>query len=344
MTAELCEAHAVQRPTSAKRLRVLWHQPVPQNIPDDLLRQLDSTIDIDSSAVVGNDAAYEVLIGVSPPVEFFTASDELRFFVAAQAGFTPTARDGVMSRGDMSVHNLHHNAAACAETAVALMLACAKKTVVADTDLRAGGWETRYSAEPQRVLRDAKAVIVGFGAIGRAVAPVCVSLGMRVTGVRRTSASATRSLDNLEVVGVDQLDEALRGADVMIIALPSTPETDGIIGATQLDLLADRAIVVNVGRAGQIDEQALHDRLVSGHISGAGLDVWPIEPTIEQATRVTMPSKLPFQDLKSVVMSPHKAGWLPHDDTSKFAALAEILNAIAAGEDPPNKVNIELGY
>ena len=101
---------------------------------------------------------------------------------------------------------------------------------------------------------------------------------------------------------------------------------------------------MNVGRAGQVDEQALYERLVSGRIGGAGLDVWPIEPTIEQATRVTMPSKLPFHELPNVVMSPHKAGWLPHDDTSKFQALAEILNCIAAGLDPPNKVNPVIGY
>lgn len=341
---ELCNAHAVQQNRSAERLKVVWHQPDPRTIPEELLRLLSPSIDIESSAEVGKNPVYEVLIGVSPPLDFFTASDELRFFVAAQAGFTPTARAGVLSRAGISVHNLHHNAAACAESAVALMLACAKNVVVADADLRAGRWDTRYSPEPQRVLRGSTAVIVGFGSIGRAVAPVCDALGMHVTGVRRSVVGDRDAARKLEVVGTERLDDVLHGADVMIITLPSTPETDSMIGAEQLDLLAEDAIVVNVGRAGQIDEQALYERLVSGRIGGAGLDVWPIEPTIEQVARVTMPSKLPFHELPNVVMSPHKAGWLPHDDTSKFQALAEILNCIAAGLDPPNKVNPVIGY
>lgn len=323
-------------------LTVFWHQPKSSRIAPALLAALDDGISVEVGAEPPTTAEYEVLIGVSPPEEFFTASEQLRYFVAAQAGFTPVARAGVMSRDGIQVHNLHHNAAASAESAIALMLAAAKFTVSADTDLRAGRWTTRYSETPQLVLRGATAVIVGFGSIGRAVAPVCVALGMRTIGVRRTDREP--GAVDVTVVGADQLDEVLRGADVVIMTLPSTPETENIIGAHQLDLLNDSAIVVNVGRAGQMDEEALYSKLVDGSIAGAGLDVWPIEPTTEQAARVTMPSSLPFHELSNVVMSPHKAGWLPHDDTSKLEALAEILNCIARGTEPPNRVDVELGY
>ena len=248
----------------------------------------------------------------------------------AQAGFTVMAQAEVAAHGNLAVFNLHNNAAACAETAVALVLACAKSTVVADQDLRGGRWTTRYSAAPQLVLSGRTAVVLGRGEIGRRVTPVLEALGMSVAEIGRTNAA--------------DLDDALSGAAVLVMALPGTPSTAGIIDDHRLDLLAPGAIVVNVGRAGQIDEQALYHRLADGRLGGAGIDVWSIEPTIEETDKIVIPSTLPFHELDNVVMSPHKAGWLPHGDTSKFEDLAAVLNALNRGVEPPNRVDVDHGY
>lgn len=327
-------------------LRAFWHQPDPRPIPPSLLARLDDCVDLTVGTEPVDDADYEVLIGVSPPDEVFAASPSLTTFLIPQAGFTASAQNVLKGHSGLAVHNLHHNAAACAETAVGLMLACAKFTCTADKDLRKGNWSTRYSAVPQMVLSGRTVVILGYGSIGRAVAPVCLALAMNVIGVRReppSSDSATIER-GVRVVGSDQLLDVLLGADVLIMALPDTPATRDLVGESELDQLPNHAIVVNVGRAQQINERALYDRLTSGQLGAAGIDVWPIEPTIEQRDLVTMPSTLAFHTLDNVVLSPHKAGWLPHDDEARHEAIAAALNAMARGEDLPNRVDISAGY
>ncbi len=338
-------------------LDVFWHQPVPTPVPDALTNRLDDDIDIVVGSEAPQPAHYEVLIGVSPPREVLIASERLHTFLITQAGFTAAARAAV-SGLDLAVHNLHHNSTACAETAAALMLACAKFTCVADRDLRVGKWTTRYAATPQLVLRGRTAVLLGYGAIGSTLAPVCAALGMDVIGVKRTisgdraNGPLRRALPEddrqrpggVRIVTSGQLDDVLPLADVLVMALPATEETDALIGARELDLLPAGAIVVNVGRAGQIDEVALHERLVSGRVAGAGIDVWPIEPRIEEHDLVTMPSVLAFHELDNVVLSPHKAGWLAHDDESRSIELASMLNALLRGEDLPNRVDVSAGY
>jgi phosphoglycerate dehydrogenase-like enzyme len=343
----------MNRAADNSTLRVFWYQPRPQPLPEQLTMLpphgpllaglLAPGIQIVAGSEVPHGFDFHVLIGVSPPPSIMGASASLHTFVIPQAGFTAAARAAVEARPGLAVHNLHNNAIACAETAVSLMLACAKRTCEADADLRQGRWTTRYSSVPQRVLAGTTAVVLGYGSIGRAISPVCRAMGMDVIGVRRSDSDEGADAE-VDVVPTSRLHEVLPRADVLLMALPATMETDGIIGQKELSMLPNGAIVVNVGRAGQIDERALFAELQSQRLGGAGLDVWPTEPTIEQPDTVTPPSALPFHELDNVVMSPHKAGWLALDDGSKAEALAEILNAIRARKTVPNRVDVDVGY
>src|SRR5579884_296957 len=141
--------------------------------------------------------------------------------------------------------------------------------------------------------------ILGLGTIGRAIARRAQAFGLRVWGTRRTAGE----VPGVErVLGPEGLDEVLRVADVLVVTLPLTPATRGLIGARELALLPAGAFVVNVGRGGLIDEAALVDALRAGHLAGAGLDVFEEE---------SLPETSPLWTLPEVILTPHVAGNFP---------------------------------
>ena len=251
-----------------------------------------------------------------------------RAIVIPYAGVPKKTRE-LASRLGVPLYNLHHNAAPTAEMAMALLLAAAKRVVPLDRALRADDWRPRYSDARDTLLSGKTVVILGHGAIGRRVAVACEGLGMEVVAVRRRDGVA--------------LSELLPRADALMICLPSTPETEGLIGTEELALLPDGALLVNVARGPIVDEQALYDALRSGRIA-AGLDVWYEYPKKEDDRGRTPPSSLPFHELENVVMSPHHGGLTKETESLRARHLAGLLNALARGEEPESRVDLERGY
>src|SRR5207247_5408438 len=119
--------------------------------------------------------------------------------------------------------------------------------------------------------------ILGLGTIGQEVARRAHAFGMRVTGVRRRLDQPAPPFVE-RIAGPDQLDDALRGSDVLVVAVPSVPGTDRMIRAEQIALLRPGAIIVNVARGKIVEESALLAALESGQLGGAVLDVFEREP------------------------------------------------------------------
>lgn len=152
-------------------------------------------------------------------------------------------------------------------------------------------WEPIFTSG----LEGKTVVIVGTGDIGLAVAAQAKHFAMRTVGISR-SGHRHAVLD--EAHDSKQLNEALQGADFLVVALPLTPETRGIIGKRQLDCLPNHAGVVNLGRAQVMDYQVLANKLNRGELSGAFLDVFPEEP---------LPSDSPLWNTSGAIISPHCA-------------------------------------
>jgi phosphoglycerate dehydrogenase-like enzyme len=179
---------------------------------------------------------------------------------------------------------------------------------------------------------------------------------MEVTAVRRGSsgdASGTsgpsagaQSARHGRARPVAELPALLPKADALVICLPLTDETRGLIGESELALMPDRAILINVGRGPIVDESALYHALHDRTLHAAGLDVWYNYPNDEPGRKSTSPSEYPFHELNNVVMSPHRAGapHTPETESLRMRALAELLNAAARGEPIPNRVDLDLGY
>jgi phosphoglycerate dehydrogenase-like enzyme len=282
-----------------------------------------------------------VLISGRPTPEQLTISPNLQSIIIPIAGLPGPTRELMQNHPQISVHNLHHNTPPTAEMGLALMFAAATSILPADREFRKHDWVARYVPYPLQLLYRKTAMILGYGSIGQYMAPVLRGMEMRVIGVRRREADEAN-----DIYTIDKLHDLLPLTDILMVALPQTPDTEGIIGAEELAMLPKGAIVVNVGRGPVIDQHALYDALKSGHLHGAGIEVWYNYPTDEASRSHPPPADVPFHELDNVVMSPHRAGGEGHDEIERLRmeTIAEYLNAAARGETMPHQVNLGAGY
>lgn len=329
---------------SGNRLEVFHHTGAVQGSLDVLAGLLAANIGFRHGTDLPEPANYDILIASSPSPELLEASPRLRALIIPFAGPPERTQELLKDYPHIAVHNAPYNAVATAETALALLLASAKFLVRGDRGLRRGDWSMRYGETPQLLLQGKTALILGYGRIGRHMAPVCRALGMEVIAVRRTPPSDTESDGHAEVHATERLSELLPRAQVLLIALPGTPETSGLLGESELALLPAGGLLVNVGRGSVVDEAALYHALASGRLAAAGIDVWYRYPRSEDERGSTMPSEYPFHELDQVVLSPHRAGWLGREDDSRIAYLAAMLNEAASGRELPNRIDLERGY
>jgi len=288
-------------------------------------------------------ADYTVLVAGRPTPELLSASDRLRIVIIPFAGLARKVRELLLAHPELAVHNLHHNAPATAELAIALLLAAAKRIVPMDRALRQGDWRPRYESQVALGLAGKTALVLGYGEIGKRVASGCLGLGMTVAAVRRQAKPNERN-GQVAVHPPSALAALLPTADALLISLPLTPATEGLIGARELALLPARAVLVNVGRGPIVDEAALYQALASGRLYAAGLDVWYRYPEDEAGRAATLPAHQPFHELDQVVMSPHRGGDNLETEARWPLALAALLNAAARGEPLPNRMDLTAGY
>ena len=326
------------------RLSVFYYAEAKQGSPEALRSRLVDGTKFVYSKDIPEPADYDVLVAAFPNETLLEASPNLKAVIIPFAGPPKQTQDLLRNYPHLSLHNTPYNYVPTAETALALMMASAKFMVKGDRKLRQGDWTLRFSEKPQLLLQGRTALILGYGRIGRHMAPVCKALGMEVIGLKRTLRPEDKADSYANVYEVGELSSLLPHTDVLLIALPETPETIGLISEKELAQLPGDAILVNVGRGSVVDEGALYEALKGGKLAAAGLDVWYTYPRKEEERPNTFPSQLPFHELENVVMSPHKAGWLGSEDDSRMVVIAQMLNVYAAGEAMPNRVDLERGY
>ena len=307
-----------------------------------LQSRLDRSIRV--TAGEGVPPGVDILVAGRPKREHLEACPDLRALIIPWAGVPESTRELMAGFPHIAVHNLHHNASATAETAIALLMAAAKFIVPIDRRLRADDWTPRY-APSQSILLDGKtALVLGYGEIGQRVAQFCQALGMKVLATRRRPDAPAPANAEAEIHPPADLPRLLPRADAVIVTLPLTPETKGLIGSAEIGLLPRGALLVNVGRGAIVDEEALYEALRDGRLAAAGIDVWYAYPTDEASRSNTAPSKFPFHELDNVVMSPHRGGDAREIESLRMACLADLLNAAARGEPMPNRVDLSAGY
>jgi phosphoglycerate dehydrogenase-like enzyme len=310
---------------------------------DELRARVSGDVCLTEGAEIVEPETVRILVGGFPVAGDLDACPQLQALIVPFAGVPAETQKLAQNYPAVTLHSLHFNVIPTAEMAVALLLAAAKLIVPLDQEMRRLDWRSRYEVTQATMLAGKQALILGYGQIGRRVAMALRGLGMDVVGVRRSLTEPTLEED-VEVFPVAALNEHLSHSDVLIMALPETPETIGMVGAEQLALLRPGAIVVNVGRGPTLDEEALYRALCNRSIRAAGIDVWYQYPKTLEERVGAAPSRFPFQDLPNVVMSPHRAGWLSEAELERMNALATLLNEAAAGRAIPSRVDKGLGY
>ncbi len=161
------------------------------------------------------------------------------------------------------------------------------------TDQRLHRWARRSG----QLVVGQEVVIVGLGSIGREVATLARALGAHTIGVVRSLDGRTAAPSGVDrLIEVGELESALPGADFLVLAMPHTDETQGLISEATLSLLPSSAVLVNLARGTVVDEDALTAALQAGRIRGAALDVFREEP---------LPPGSPLWDLGNVLVTPH---------------------------------------
>jgi len=235
--------------------------------------------------------------------------------------------------------NAYGHEVGIAEYVLGAMLVLTRDFVRLDAALRRGVWQSQWAVgtvppPPWPELAGRTLGIVGYGRIGQALARRALAFDMDICAIRRDVARSVP--DRLTLLGgLEILDEVLRRADYLVITLPASAATRGVIGTAQLAAMKPTAVLVNVARAEIVDEQALYHALATRTIAAAALDVWYRYPA---DAAPTSPARLPFHELSNVLMTPHVSGWTEGMMRARVRLIADNVRRIAGGEAPVNLI------
>ena len=275
--------------------------------------------------VIPGAAALVVRSATQVTGDVFGAGADLVVVARAGVGIDNVDVDAATERGVMVVNAPQSNILSAAEHTMALLLAQARNVPQAHHALTEGRWErSRWEGIE---LSDKTLGIVGLGRVGKLVAQRAHAFGMRLVACDPfVSAERARQI-SVELLSLERLVQV---ADFVTLHVVRTPETVGLIGKDLLALAKPGIRIVNVGRGGIVDEEALAEALRSGHVAGAALDVFEAEPTIDS----------PLFGLPNVVVTPHLGASTREAQDKAGESIAEQVELALAGEFVPFAVNV----
>ncbi len=222
-------------------------------------------------------------------------------------------------------------AEAMAEHAVAMALAAAKRLFIEDRNMR----EYQFNQfTMNRQLNGGTCAIVGFGGAGRATARLLRCFGMKIQAVNRSG----KTTEPVEFIGTTKdLERVLSPADLIVVTLPLTRKTVGLIGERELAWLKQEAILVNISRGEIIDERALYEHLSNNPAFTACIEAWWIEPVRHGEFR----TNYPFFELPNVIAAPHNSATVPGAHLNAIRLGAENVRRVLSGGETGSLVTEE---
>jgi phosphoglycerate dehydrogenase-like enzyme len=231
---------------------------------------------------------------------------------------------------DTVVCNCFGHGPAIAEYVMTALLSRHVPLVDADARLRRGEW-AYWAGAPDRTHQEIAGKtmgLVGFGHIGKSIAARAKAFDIRVHAANRSPVNDPALVDRW--FALDDLDEFWRTADFIVVSVPLTPQTAGLVDRKAFAAMRPGAVVVNVGRGATIDEHALFDVLASQRIAGAIIDTWYQYPT--PGCAAVLPSTLPFHGLSNVLMTPHMSAWTDGTIRRRQRAMADNIRRRITGQ------------
>ena len=281
----------------------------------------------------------EIYLGLGLPRELLLAGLEpprhLRWIHTGAAGVASLLHDELTTSSVVLTKSAGIHAAPIAETVIGMMLHFARGLDHAVRAQQRAEWRPdlyEHGDSGIRELGGAVLGIVGYGGIGREIARRAHALDLRVLALRRTAVED----DLAEVVtGDDALGRLLDTSDVVVLSVPATAATRGMIGARELARMKPGAVLINVARGSVIDEDALVHALRNGHLRGAGLDVFRQEP---------LPPDSPLWNMPNVLVTPHVSATSPRFWEREGDLILDNVRRYLEGRTLRNVVNTSAGY
>lgn len=306
-----------------RRIAVMDHYmtPVQKETITKKAEELGFSVDFfpSAEAVVPVIDSYEIFFG-NDAVPVLKVAKHLKWFACAFAGIDPYVEDSVWANPDcLFTNSAGAYGVTIAEHTLMVLLMLLRKMPQCQKRMAEKIWQRDTHI---RSIYDLKVTILGMGDIGTQIARRLHALGATVTGVRR---DPTKPCDEAFRRVVGNLDEVLGETDALILCVPATGETKGILSRERLAMLPEGSYVVNVGRGSAIDQEALVEVLNKGHLAGAALDVMVPEP---------LPIDHPMWETENLLLTPHCSGDLALAYTKEkvIAMFLENLERYAKGE------------
>jgi len=256
---------------------VLTHDQLRDGLPAALV---DADALVVRSAVQADDALME-------------HAPKLRVIGRAGVGVDNIDAEAATRRGIVVMNTPGANAVAVAELTIGLMLALARKLTTANATMHAGKWEKKNLQGAE--LRGKTLGILGLGRIGLEVARRARAFGVEIIGSDPFVSAAVARENGIRLVAIEEL---FAGSDYLTLHVGLTPQTHGIINAKTIATMKKGVRIINCARGELVEEEALVAALKSGHVAGAALDVFTVEP----------PKDSPYAALETVILTPHIAG------------------------------------
>jgi len=260
----------------------------------------------------------------------FARAARLKVVARVGIGYDNINVDEASAAGVCAVNTPDAPTESTAEFAVGLMFSLMRKIPLADHRLKTAGWKLEPALQGTDFVGKTLG-IVGFGRIGRRVAEIVGGLKMRV--LANDPYLPVTEITSRGVEPVADLHALLAQSDIVTVHVPLSPVTRHLIDAKALATIPRGGILINSARGGLVDPAALLEALRSGHLAGAGLDVWSPEPT-EPGNQLLA--------LENVVATPHMAAYTKEGrKRSHMAAVQQVL-MVLRGERPPSLLNPEI--
>ncbi len=312
-------------------MRVLVTDPIDQ-VGLDLIREaghdLEVEVDIDGASLVDavEDVDALVIRGTQITRELFENAPKLQIVARAGIGVDNIDIDAATDHGVVVANAPWGNVHAAAEHTIALALSVCGEVPQAHHRLRDGEWSPgEFSGT---LLDGGTASIIGLGRVGQRVASWYGDFGMDL--VAYDPYLGQDRANQLGVELVDDLETAFERADLVSVNAPRTDETIDLIDEAELSIL-DGDFLVHTGRGGVVNEQALADAVAAGHVAGAGVDVFDVEP---------LPADNPLLQVEDIVVTPHLGGTTYNAQENVARAAAENVLSAFAEEPVQNALNI----
>ncbi len=272
----------------------------------------------------------EIMVGWNVPREAVQRAPHLRWLHSTGAGVDRLLFPEILGQEILvtTSSGIHHW---LVEHVLAVVLALSRRLHLAVRNQIQHRWERSPRTMGDEIAGQTLGIL-GLGSIGTELASKAHALGMRVIGTKRTPTP----IPAVErVLPPDGLADVLREADAVVVALPLTAATRGLIGEPELRTMKPTAVLINIGRGPIVQERVLIQALQERWIAGAALDVFEQEP---------LPAESPLYDLENVIITPHVSGASPHYMDRAVPVFCENLAAYLQGRPLRNMVDKGRGY